>query len=198
VKIGAKHRKLIIAGVGILAALALGYVLYSQRPDGAGLGNSVEDKKNMLSKYMEIIDREGPYEVDLQQFKDRLQQDRNRLLEGENANVAESELMKVVTDFAEKDGVQITQKIVQKEEKIKEQLYKVSARIVADCDSDAFVQFLVDIRNYNKFLTIDEFTVQTRTSRTQTVSTIRPTLTVSGYLAIPGTGMGEEAPGAKI
>lgn len=196
-KISAKHRKFIIMGLGVIAILALAYVLFTGQSESDDFSVNVENKKRMLSKYLETLELEGPYEVDLQQYRSRLQQDRARLLVGDNPNVAESELLKVLTDIANKNSVEITQKIVQKEEKIQDMLYKVSARIVTQCETDQMIQFLIDIKNYDKFLTIDEFTVQTRSSRTRPSTEIRPTLTISGYISLPETDMKEGEPGAN-
>jgi hypothetical protein len=197
VKISAKHRKFIIMGFGIIAILVLAYILFSGQTESDDFTVAVENKKRMLSKYLETLELEGPYEVALQQYRSRLQQDRGRLLVGDNPNVAESELLKVLTDIANKNNVEITQKIVQKEEKIQDMLYKVSTRIVTQCETDQLIQFLIDIKNYNKFLTIDEFTVQTRSSRTRPSTEIRPSLTISGYISLPETGINEEEPGAN-
>ena len=196
VKIEAKHRRFIIAGFGLIAVLALLYVLFGQRLSLENYVDTLDEKQLKLSKSLGTIDLEGPLEVQLDQYKARLQQDRYRLLVGDNANVAESELVKVLTDLAEKSGIEITQKIVQREVKMDSSLYKVSARIVTRCDSEKLVQFLTDIRNYGRFLTIDEFTIQTRTSRTQTSTQITPTLTVSGYVHIAEPAGEEESPSA--
>ena len=194
VKVEAKYRRFIISGFGLIAALALLYVLYGRELNIENYVDTLDEKKITLSKSLGTIDLEGPLEVQLDQYKTRLQQNSNRLLEGDNANVAESELAKVLTDLAEKSGIEITQKVPQREVKMENSLYKVSYRIVTRCDPEKLVQFLTDIRNYGRFLTIDEFTIQTRTSRTQTGTQMTPTLTVSGYVRIAEPAGEEEDP----
>jgi len=205
VKIGAKQRRYIIIGLGIIAVIALSYALLSQQLDGGGITDTVENKKTTLRKYMETIELEGPYEVDLLQYRTRLQQNRKRLMEGDSTNVAESELLVVLTDFAERNGVEITQKIVRKEEKIEDTLYKITAQIRMECNPDELVRYLTDIRNYNKFLTVEELQIQmsrtsrpTRNTRTpQPRTEMRPRLTVSGYIRIADSAMNEGGPGAN-
>ena len=197
-KASRKQKKYVILVLGIVAILALGYTLLAPKADGGGLADTIETKKRMLSRQLETIELEGPYEVDLQQYNDRLQANRARLLEGDNPNVAESELMKVLTNFAENHGVQIAQKIVQKGEKLDGRLYKVTALIVAQCTSDQLVQLLTDIRNYDRYLTINELTIQTRTTRNQTSPEIRPSLTVSGYINTLETQTEESGPNARL
>ena len=121
-KLRAKHRKFIIFGFGILAALVLIYVLFAQQFNGKGTIGDLEIKQNQLSRYEEVIGLEGNYEVELDQYRDRLQQDRARFLEGDSPNVAKSELMKVLTDFAENNGVEIQSRTPQNEEKIEDKL----------------------------------------------------------------------------
>ena len=89
--------------------------------------------------------------------------------------------MKTLTDFAESSGVEITQKSVLQEEKVDNQLSKISARIVTRCDMEQLVQFLTEVENYNKLLTIDEFTIRSVRNRRETE--MRPNLTISGYIS---------------
>ena len=197
-KVGAKERKYILMGGGLIAVLVVLYVLFADQLGGGGIVDTVESKKIKLRHQLETKMLEDPYESYLQLYDTRLKEDRAKLLPGDNPNVAESELLKVLTDFAEKNGVEITQKIVQNELKVEDQLYKVSARIVAQCNSEQLVQFLTDIRNYNRFLTIDEFTIQTRTSRNQTNTELRPSLTVSGYISSSGSGTEGVGPDSNL
>ena len=153
-KLRAKQRKFIIFGFGILAALVLIYVLLAQQFNSKGTIDNLENKQEQYSRYLEIGKLEGPYLLELDEYKNRLQEDRTRFLEGDNPNVAKSELMKVLIDFAEKNGVEVTSRTPQNEEKIEDKLYKISARLQTRCNSEDLVRFLTDIRNYSKFLTM--------------------------------------------
>ncbi len=179
-KLGARERKFIIIGFGLIAVLALLYSLTTSRPDSGELNDTVELKKKTLLRQRETLFLEGVYESQLQLYENRIQANRERLLPGENPNVAGAELLRTLTNFADRSGVEITQKSVLKEEKVENQLLKISARLVTRCEMEQLVQFLTEIENYDKFLTIDEFII--RAARNRRDSEMRPNLTISGYI----------------
>jgi type II secretory pathway component PulM len=181
VKLGARERKFVIIGLGIIAILALLYVLvFSSRPDSEGLNDTLELRKKTLLKQRETLFLEGVYESRLQLYNNRLQADMAKLLPGDNPNVAGAELLNTLTDFAERSGVEIEQKSVLREEKINNDLSKISARLVTRCNMDQLVRFLTEIENYDKFLTIEEFRIGMARNRRETG--MRPNLTISGYI----------------
>lgn len=197
-KVGAKERKYIILGTGILAALALLYVLFAQQLSGDGrVIDTVAAKKKVYRNQLGTKLLEGPYEFYLQQYSARLKGDQAMLLAGDNPNVAKQELQKILTDFAARSGVEISQMPApQKEQKIEGKLYKISARIVTQCTSDQLIQLLTELRNYNQFLTIDELTISIRNSRTRPNAELRPSLTVSAYIKANENEMEKSGPGA--
>jgi hypothetical protein len=180
VKLGAKERKFIIIGLGVIAVLALLYALTDSRPGSEGLNDTVELRKKTLLKQRETLYLEGVYESRLQMYNNRLQENMSRLLPGDSPNVAGAELLNILTDFADRSGVAISQKSQLKEEKVENRLVKISARLVTSCDMDQLVRFLTEIENYDKFLTIDEFRIAA--SRNRRDPGIRPNLTISGYI----------------
>ena len=179
-KLGAKERKFIIIGLGVIAVLALLYALTASQPDSQGLNDTVELRKKTLLKQRETLYLEGVYESRLQMYNNRLQENMSRLLPGDSHNVAGAELLNILTDFADRSGVAISQKSQLKEEKVENRLVKISARLVTSCDMDQLVRFLTEIENYDKFLTIDEFRIAA--SRNRRDPGIRPNLTISGYI----------------
>jgi hypothetical protein len=190
VKIGARTRKYVIGAFGIAAVLALLYVLFGQQLSSNWFADNVDTKERMYQSQLETKQLEGPYELYVQQYTSRLADDKAKLLPGDTRNVAESELLNALDDFAQKSGMEIIQKIPDQsqnqkkgEKKGENPLYsKVSYRIVARCSGEQLVQFLTEIRNYNKFLTIDDLQIQTRGSRNRPNTDLSPSLTVSGYI----------------
>jgi hypothetical protein len=185
VKFGAKRKKNIIIGLGIVAALALSYTLILQQPEGEGLIDTVELNAKMIRAQREAINLEGVYESRLQLYNSRLEENRSRLLPGDNPNVAGAELLNTLTDFANKNGVEITLKRQRPEPKADGPLLKVTAFINTSCNMEQFVRLLADIANYEKFLTVDELTIATNTRPArggQVNVNMSPSLTVSGYM----------------
>ncbi|MBN2242518.1 MAG: hypothetical protein JW793_07495 [Acidobacteria bacterium] len=180
-KPGSRERKFIIIGLGVLAVLALLYALTRARPGSEGLDDAVGLKKRTLLKQRETLFLEGVYESQLQLHENRLKENRAKLLPGDNPNVAGAELLKTLTDFADRSGVTIEQKSVLKEENVENLVLKVSARIVTRCDMEQLVRFLTEIENYDKFLTVEEFMIRSA-ARNRREADIRPNLTISGYI----------------
>lgn len=179
-KLGARKRKFIIIGLGIIAVLALLYSMNTSQLGGEGLTETVELKKKTLLKQRETLYLEGVYESRLQLYNNRLQADRARLLPGGNPNVAGAELLKTLTSFADRSGVEIVQRNVLREEKVDNHLSKISARLVTRCELEQLVRFFTDIENYEKFLRIEEVTIQMPRNRRQAAR--GPNLVISGYI----------------
>jgi hypothetical protein len=179
-KITAREKKLIVVGVCAIAASLIFYSLTLLLPNRESLSQSVELKKKMLLRERETLSREETYKARLEQYRQYLEQDLTRLLPSNNPNVAEAELQKILQDFADQSGVEITQKNILPEKEVQGGLIKISVRIETNCDPEQLVKFLTIIENYEKFLTIAEFTVSS--FRVQKTYKIRPSLTVSGYI----------------
>lgn len=180
-KIKPRERVFILAGVIIIAAVAIFYALTSLLPDGKDLAQTVDFKKRMLLKQRETLGYEETYKKRMEQYKQRIEKDMKLLLPGDNPNLAGAELQKLLKEFADKSGVDITQKNILRENKVQDTLTKISVRIDTKCDPEQLVNFLTSIENYNKFLKIEEFTITRQRRRSE----IRPSLTVIGYISTP-------------
>ena len=188
-KITARDRKFLIAG-GIVAALVAIFYLWStplQSP--AELGKEVDFKKRMLARQREMIGQENNYKARLDQYHKRLDADMSRLLTGTTPPLAGAELQNVLSDLAAQTGVEITRKTAQGEQKVLDNLTKVSANIDTNCTPDQLVQFLAAIENYPKFLTVDGLNIISL--RLQNKFQIRPNITVAGYITAPETKPGK-------
>jgi hypothetical protein len=184
VKISAREKRFIFIGAAVVGAMLIYYAATMLLPDREALSQSVTLKKRMLLKQRETLSREESYKARLEQYQKRLNQDMARLLPGDNPNVAGAELQKLLKDFADQNGVEITQKSIQPERKLPNGLTKVTVRIDTNCDPEQLVGFLAAVENYEKFLTVDDFTVNS--FKLQNKYQIRPNIAVSGYIASSG------------
>jgi hypothetical protein len=183
VKITARERWFVIGGSVVVGAVLIFYAMTLLLPNREDLAQTVEFKKRMLLKQRETLKLEETYKKRVEQYEKHLQQDMMRFLPGDNPNVAGAELQKVLKDFADQSGVEITQKNNLPEKKIGDMLTKVSVRIETNCNPDQLVQFLTAIENYDKLLKIEEFMITS--FRIQKRYEIRPSLTVVGYISTP-------------
>jgi hypothetical protein len=194
VKVNTREKKVITVGAILAGAVLIFYAFTALLPDREGLSETVEVKKKMLLKQRETLGREETYKIRLEENGKHLAQDLTRLLSGENPNVAGAELQKILKDFADQSGVEITQKNILPEKKVQDRIVKVAVHIETNCGPEQLVQFLTAVENYEKFLTIDEFMVTS--FKIQKKYEIRPGLTISGYISVPETKPGEK-PEAK-
>jgi len=190
VKVSSRERMLILIGIGVAAAVLIFYVATQLVPDGQSLSRDVDLKKRMLRSQRDSLSREDLYKTRLDQYQKQLQQDLTHFLPGENASLASSELQKVIKEFADQSGVEITQRNVQQEKKIQDVAARVTVRIETNCTPEQLVQFLASIQSYDKALKVDELVINAM--RLQRKYEIRPSLTISGYIRAP-----EEKPKAK-
>jgi hypothetical protein len=183
VKISAREKRFVVIGAAIVGAVLIYYAATMLLPDREALSQNVILKEKMLLKQRETLSREGIYKGRLDLLQRRLGQDMALLLPGDNPNVAGAELQKLLKDFADQSGVEITQKSIQPEKKLPNGLTKVTVRIDTNCSPEQLVGFLAAVENYEKFLTVDDFTVNG--FKIQKRWEIRPNLAVSGYINAP-------------
>ena len=180
-KLTAREKRFIVIGACLVAAVLVFYTATLWLPDRDALSQTVDLKKKMLLKQREALSREDVYKARLDQYRKRLDQDMTRLLPGDNPNVAGAELQKILKDFADQSGVEITQRSIQPEKKLQDGLTKITVKVDTNCAPEQLVQFLAMIENYQKFLTVDEILVNS--FKIQKRYEIRPSLTVSGYIS---------------
>jgi hypothetical protein len=198
-----KNRRVLFAGIVILGAILIFYLLVSLLADRERLQQQVDDDKNLILKQREILGLKEFYIKQAEQADKHLKQVITRLLPGDNSNVASAEIMKVLKDFADQNGVDITLKTTLQEEKVPDTdfLTKVSVRIELNCNLEQLVNFLTAIENYDKFLKVDELIINSY--RLQKKYEIRPRLVIAGYIHSPnpkpaaGSAAGEKAISTK-
>ena len=181
-KINSREKRIITIGICIAAAVMIYYAATLLLPNRESLSQDVTLKKKMLLKQRETLTREEGYKKRIDQYSARLEKEMQLLLPGDNPNVAGAELQKILKDFADQSGVEITQKNILPEKKVQDLLTKVSVRIDTNCNLEQFVQFLTAIESYEKYLKIDECNING--FRIQKRFEIRPSLTIAGYINI--------------
>ncbi len=195
-KITPREKRVLIIGAAIVIGAIVYFAVDALIPSRAALAADVTAKKRTLLAERELLGQEGNYKAQIDRYVKRLEQDRSRLLPGDNPNVAGAELQKVLKDLADRNGVEITRKDFQREQKVQDNLIKVPVHIETQCDPDQMVKFLAAIESYDKFLTLDELSVTS--FRMQKRYEIRPAFTVSGFIAgPPDAKSGDKPAGAQ-
>lgn len=182
-KVTSRERMLIIAGIVVAVATLIFYAATSLIPDGEALAREVELKKRMLRSQRETLTYQESYRARVEQYKKQLEQEKTRFLPGDNANLAGAELQKVVRGFADNIGVEVSTSSILQEKKIEGILSKISVRVDITCTPEQLVQIMTSIQNHDKLLKIDDMQINSFRSSLSKRSDIRPSLTVSGFIA---------------
>jgi Tfp pilus assembly protein PilO len=180
VKISPRDKNFLTAGVIGVIAVAIFYALMSL-PNSDELAQKLEQLKDTYNRQTKDLEREPVYRTQIAEYKQRYEKDMAHLLPGDNSTVAGAELLKLLKDFADKDGVNITSRNNLPDKK-QGMLTKISARIDTSCDIEQLVRFLSEIENYSKFLKIEELMISSFRMPVQGKYEIRPNLTVAGYI----------------
>jgi hypothetical protein len=129
VKVTSRERTYIIIGAVVVVAVLIFYVATLLVPDSQSLSQSVDLKKKMLRSQRETLSREDFYKKRLDQYKKQLDQDMTRFLPGDSPSLAGADLQKIVKDFADQSGVEITQRNIMPAGKIQDPATKVTVRM---------------------------------------------------------------------
>jgi hypothetical protein len=190
-KITAREKKYLAICAVVVAAVLFFYAFSWLLENRADVSTKVEQKKKLLSRQRETLDLEADCQKRLDRLRLQLQNDKRRLLPGNSPNVAGSDLGKILEDFANGSGVEITLKTPMPEKKIDDRLMRVSVQIQTNCAIEQLVQFLTAIENYDKSLVVNEFTIYS-TYRSSILSSggalqkrLSPTLIISGFINAP-------------
>ena len=127
-KISTREKYFLFIGAGALVltlVLLFGDRLIPSRQEGA---NDIDYKKKLLVKYKETLGQEESYKARIEQYRQRLKQDEALFLSGDNPSIAAAELQKVLSDIAARNGVEISRKDIQPEQKIQTDVIKVSVQ----------------------------------------------------------------------
>ena len=184
---------LIIGGATVGIGLAL-YLAVTLLPSRAGISREVENKRQLLMRQRELLSREETYKTRIEQYRQRMKADYARLLPGENSSIASAELQKVLKDMADQNGVEIVRRDILAEEKLPDNLIKVKVRIETQCVPEQLVQFLSSVESYEKLLNVDELVITS--FKIAKRWDIRPSITVSGFIAAAEGKTAEKAAGA--
>ena len=194
-KVSAREKKIFYAGIVIAAAILVYHAATMFSPgDGASLAEKVETQENMLRRQRELIGREESYKKRIEDAENDIEKIQSRLLSGNNAAAANAELQRILSDFAEQAGVLLQTRTPMPERKVtdSDSLIKVSVRIGIDCIDandcrieEDMVDFLTAVKNYDKFLKVEEMNIGTSIQQKQRRVRRPLSMIIAGYISAP-------------
>ncbi|MDR0311070.1 MAG: hypothetical protein LBJ21_05750 [Acidobacteriota bacterium] len=187
-KTSAREKKVLYTGIALAIAILVYWASAFFSPgDGESLAGKVETQESLLRRQKELIGREDFFKKRIEDAESDIEKIRGRLLPGNNATAAATELQRVLNDFADDSGVLINTKSNLPEQKIadSDSLVKISVRIAIDCQEESLVNFLAAIKNYDKFLKVEEIGIGTVLQQKQLVLRRGLSIVVVGYISVP-------------
>ena len=189
VKVSTREKKILYAGIAVAVAIIIYYAAARFSPgDGESLAEKVATQENLLRRQKELIAREDFYKKRIEDAEKDIEKIQARLLPVNNVAAAGTELSQILDGFAEHSGVVITQKTPQPEKKVadSDSLTKVSVRIATTCTLEDLVHFLIALKNYDRFLKVEDITINTIVSPQSKQITIRPvSMIIASYISVP-------------
>jgi Tfp pilus assembly protein PilO len=195
VRLNKRERKFIVGGGVVVAMGLLVYAVLLLLPDFESR-TSMEQKRRKLLQYKEMLNSEELYASRIEQYRKRLQEDSNRLLPGETTNVAGADLTNVLVQLATQNGVTISRREQQSEQKLQDNLIRLPVRMDMTCNMDQLVQFLTAVESHDRLLTVDELSIAS--FQIQKRWDTRPNVTISGYISSPEAKPADKAPGGSF
>ena len=189
-KANAREKKILYGGIVIAVAIMIYYAATSLSPGGdESLADKVAKQENLLRRQKELVGREDFYKKQIEDAEIGLEKIQTWLLSGNNAGTAGTELQRIIDDFAERSGIVILNKTPRSPIKVADSdtLTKISVQVGLDCMYEDLVDFLIAIKNYEKFLKVEEIRIDTQVTSPQRQYVIRRPLNVviSGYISVP-------------
>jgi hypothetical protein len=171
----------LVGGGIIVAAVIAFYVTPMVLPED--LDVTVRQRQNTLRQDREVLGLEEGYKARIAEAQQRLKQDQDRLLPGDNAAAAGTYVQKVLREFANASQVEITRYTPMQDQK-QDILTKISVGLDINCSIDQLIRFLTAIENNDKFLKVENLQIISRPQRNRDEIMV-PSLRVIGYIATP-------------
>jgi hypothetical protein len=147
------------------------------------LHSDVEQKKELLAKYRGRLAAKDAYQARLEANRSQLDSFNTRFLDAAEPSQASASLLEILTRVAAEAGLVLTRKEFQNAKRLNPDYQKISAKIDATCTPEQLVLFLAALRNQEKYLFVDEFTLRSQNIRNN--FQLMPSLQVSAVMRSP-------------
>jgi len=171
----------ILGMVGVVMLLGFSVVLpfYNAKSEVAKV---LEDKEQLLQRYIQVLQEEGNYRVELTQLDRVLNGYRQRLLDAHDTSIATVQLEEVVRTLAAESGIQVTRSNPLQERQMGENYVKITLQINLRSNMTQLNGFLYALSAHPKFLLVENFFLNSLRSRDQV--RIQPRMNVSGFIRL--------------
>jgi hypothetical protein len=183
-QINSRSRRAILIGIPLIALLYLVPELFLPYLESMGqLHSDVEQKTELLAKYKGRLAAKDAYQTHLETIRRQLDSFNTRFLDAVEPSQASASLLEILTKVAADAGLVLTRKEFQNAKRLNPDYQKISAKIDATCTPEQLVLFLAALRNHEKHLFVDEFTLRSQNIRNN--FQLMPSLQVSAVMRSP-------------
>ena len=183
-QINVRSRRAILIGIPLIALLYLVPELFLPYLESVGqLHSDVEQKTELLAKYKGRLAAKDAYQTHLETIRRQLDSFNTRFLDAVEPSQASASLLEILTKVAADAGLVLTRKEFQNAKRLNPDYQKISAKIDATCTPEQLVLFLSALRNHEKHLFVDEFTLRSQNIRNN--FQLMPSLQVSAVMRSP-------------
>ena len=187
-KVSAREKKTLYAGIAIVVVIAIYWAVTSFSPgDGESIAVKVTEKENLLRRQKELIEHKDLYEKRIEDAEKDIEKIQARLIPVNNASAASTELQRILNDFAARSGVviQTVNNLPERKVADSDSIVKVAVSIGVNYTLEDLVDFLVAIKNYDKFLKVEELSINAPPDPRQVVVRRTLTMVIAGYINVP-------------
>jgi Tfp pilus assembly protein PilO len=181
-----KKRKIIAAGLAVLAFLAMIYLFHAAGRSTHMVNEALQQKQLKLSKYHQKLLEKKVVERQLLTLKNTMKQAEAGLLTGETPSLAAAEIQEIVTSSADAAGGQIkTVRILQPDRSGKEMYLAIPVEVTLHSTMRELTQLLHKLDSSAKLLRIAKLEIRSRRvrrGRGSSVNLLTTTMRVEGFV----------------
>jgi hypothetical protein len=182
-KLSRRDRRVLTIGGGIVAAILV--VVYGVLPFYESLSEvegELAQKQRVLDQRIRAIGNQAVHQEELEWLDRELFRLRSQLLDARDPALAQNQLENIVRSLAEENGVVIARSTPLQERKAGDHYSKITVVVNLQCGMSELSNFLYALSVHPKFLSVEEFNVNTFRVRDQ--FRLQPRMNVSAFIAL--------------
>ena len=183
-----KRRKIIVAGLALMALAAMFYLFNSINRSTYRFNEALNLKQDKLDKYRQKVLEKKIMERELLSLQTTFKQAEAALLTGKTVSLAAAEIQQIVTNITNAAGAQImTVRILQPDRSAKEMYLAIPVEVTINSTMRQLTQLLYKLDSSAKLLCIVKLGIKSRAGRSRLVrgastANLITTLTVEGFV----------------
>ncbi len=188
-----KGRKIIVAGLALLAFFGTIYVIHSLNRASQAFDEALNLKQHNLAKYRQKVLEKKVIKSKLLGLQNTFKRAESALLTGKTPSLAAAEIQEIVTGITKTAGVQIkTVRILKPDRSGKEMYLTIPVEVTINSTMRELTQLLYKLEKSNKLLRIAKLRIRShgragRRGRRASSKNIATTLTIEGFVKKIGT-----------